>query len=458
MAAPCLAQTNGGFDRVELPAPASSPLDVSNAADPVLGMARNFDDSSGLISAIRGALRQNPRVGQSEARVAEFDALRDVQEMSRVPDVFLTLQGREVFAREFSNDPDNVLERSRARGRTDATFQIQQTLIDFGATTNRIEGAKLRVDAAEFELEAARTRIALQVIASWYEIFAYRMLIDLETDHIGEQVRLGTYIDQRIAQGVTAETEKARVDSTLALARGQLARYRRLAASAEARFLEYTGTRPPRDLGRAPPPSLPVANLAEVEQLARSAPFVRAAQVRAEAAARDARAARADRLPQLSAGIEGGRYGLFDTDEGEDYDVRGVVTLRQSFFTGAIPQARASEARAIGDAAEARAVEDEAVREASIGYSDLEALDAELAALETGYVAARTTRDAVTERFAALRGDLLNVLQSEDEFVSVAASYLQTLVDRDTARYALLARMGVLLDTIGIEDEEFSER
>ena len=42
--------------------------------------------------------------------------------------------------------------------------------------------------------------------------------------------------------------------------------------------------------------------------------------------ASEARAARADRLPQITAGIDAGRYGVFENDR--DYDIRGRVALR----------------------------------------------------------------------------------------------------------------------------------
>ena len=59
----------------------------------------------------------------------------------------------------------------------------------------------------------------------------------------------------------------------------------------------------------------------------------------------------------------------------------------------------------------------------------------------------------LAERFRYARGSLFDVLQAEEAYFSVAGSYIQTLTERDAARYVLLARTGRLLDALGVTTE-----
>ncbi|MGB7406402.1 MAG: TolC family protein, partial [Pacificimonas sp.] len=171
----------------------------------------------------------------------------------------------------------------------------------------------------------------------------------------------------------------------------------------------------------------------------------------------ESRAADAERLPLVTAGVDGGRYGLFDTDEGQDYDVRARVNVTQRFFAGSFPRALAQRARARAERFRAEAAEEEAAREAIIAWADVGALKDQVASLEVNYIASRRTRDVLAERFRFARGDLFDVLQAEDRYFGVAGNYIQALIERDAAHYVLLARTGRLLDALGIEARGIAE-
>jgi adhesin transport system outer membrane protein len=211
---------------------------------------------------------------------------------------------------------------------------------------------------------------------------------------------------------------------------------------------------PPPGTLRAPDPGLPDLSLDMATYLARVSPMVEAARENANAVYDDSRAAKAERLPQASLGVRGGYYGLFDEDPGDSYDVRAELQVTQEFFSGRFARADSAVARADAALARAEAVEEEAARDAAIAWADVRALDAELAALADNYIAARRTRDVLAERFRAARGSLFDVLQAEDTYFSVAGRYIQTLTERDAARYVLLARTGRLLEALDIERAE----
>ncbi len=354
--------------------------------------------------------------GTAEAAATEDEAVAVLGEArsALLPTVDATITSYRVISRDFSNDPTNIIERSRPVQRTDAILSAQQTIFDFGATARRISAAGARLRSAGADLEASADRVALNAVAAWYDLFAYRALVALTEAFLESQRELRAAVEFRIRQGASAEGDLPRIDSYIAQAQTRLARFRRLLASAEARFTELTGSPPPAALERAPAAMAGIMNRDDAALAAADAPEVRSARAIADASRQEARAMDADRLPQISAGIDAGRYGVFENER--DYDIRGRVAMRWRLLGNG--DARASQASARARAADARAdrIEEEAARDAAIAWSDVRALEQQLEALETAYIASRRSRDVIAERFRAARGTLFDIVAAEDAY------------------------------------------
>lgn len=280
-------------------------------------------------------------------------------------------------------------------------------------------------------------------------VFAYRALVLLTRSFVESQRDLRAAVEERVRSGVSAPGDLARVESYIASAETRLARFRRLLANAEARFAELAGTPAPPAIERAPTPPIPIVSRDAAAEAATRSPAVQSAERLAEAARHEARAARADRLPQIGIGVDAGRYGVFENER--DYDVRGRIALRQRLFGGVGERASQAQARARGSDARAARIREEAARDAAIAWSDVQALEEQLAALEASYIAARRSRDVIVERFRAARGSLFDVVAAEDIYFQAATAYIQAIAELDAARYVLLSRTGRLLEALAIE-------
>src|SRR4051812_20703998 len=310
-----------------LPAPSTDPLHIDFSGDPVLRLARHQTPPDQFRAVVGTAVERHPGTLEAEASTAEARAVVSEAYERRLPSVDLTVQNYQVLARQFSNDPNNIIERTRAHARTDAQLSITQNIFDFGASANRVSAAGARLRSAAADAEASADNIALTTIAAWYDVFAYRALVGLTENFVANQQELRAAVEERIRQGVSAPGDTARVESYLASAQTRLASFRRLMANAEARFTQLTGAPPPPSLERAPVAELPAMSKDAAALAAMSAPQPRAAQAGADAARREAKAIKADRMPQISVGLDAGRYGVFENTQ--DYDVRGRVTYRQ---------------------------------------------------------------------------------------------------------------------------------
>ena len=209
------------------------------------------------------------------------------------------------------------------------------------------------------------------------------------------------------------------------------------------------------DLGRAPPFDGPAMTKDAAAQAATTSPEARAARADADTARFQAKASRADTQPTVSAGIDAGRYGVFETDR--DYDIRGRLTARARLFGGVNARAEQAEARAAAAEARAQRIIEEGRRDAIIAWSDVVALQDQQATLERSYLAGRQSRDVLAERFRVARGSLFDVLASEDSFFETAVAYVQAVAELDAARYVLLSRTGKLLDALAIAPADATE-
>ena len=131
-----------------LPAPTQDPLAIDPNADPILSLVRRSEDLARFRQILATAIATNPATGEALARTAEARANRELAVSQRYPVADFTLSYFGTIARNFSDDPGNLLERSRPRSRTDALASIQQPLIDFGASANRVAAEQDRIVAA----------------------------------------------------------------------------------------------------------------------------------------------------------------------------------------------------------------------------------------------------------------------------------------------------------------------
>lgn len=439
-----------------LPAPSGDPLHIDPTADPILQLAHAQSPLATFQQVIGEAVARNPSLDEAIAQADEAKGVRGEARARALPVADLSISTFRIIDRAFSNDPNNVLERSRPSHRTDGLLRIQQPLIDFGSSLSRIRASEARLSAARVGIEDVGTQIALRAISAWYTVYGYRVLVRLSEAFATSQRSLRSSIEDRILQGAAAAGDVAQVDSYIASSDSQLADFRRQLAGAEAQYVAVIGHAPPAGLARAPEPSLAGIGTASLVADIDTLPAIRAAKLGADAARSDVRAVKSDLLPQLAGGIDAGRYGIIET--ARDYDIRGSLTLSLRLGGGGPQRVDQAQARADGADARLRRTRLDSQRDAEIALADVAALQAAQTAIEANYLASRRARDVLAERFRVSRGTLFDLLASQSNYFGVAARYVQTVIELDTARYALLARTGRLLPALAIQPAALEPR
>ena len=410
----------------------------------MLAFTASGTDHGVFDAAVAAAVSRHPRRAEAQAGIDVADAGRREVRAGLFPLVSASVIGSRSLARDFI-DTSAAVERLLPRGRADAGVGADQLLFDFGATGARIAGATARRRGAGAGADAAATAFALDAVAAWYQVVGFQALTDLTDALVARHRTILTDTAARVDAGVGAGGDIVRADAGLADAVGDAARTARSLAAARAQFRERFGAEAPVRPQRPAPAALAVVSADAAIVQSHCIPGIAVADAGADTAAAEARAVRRDALPRLSAGVMATRFNVLDP--GPNYDLRGQFSLRQSLSLGGAEAARTfgADARrraAIAAAATARL---EAERDAAIAFAEARILDDALLALGNAYRANRRNRDITAEQFRQSRGSLIDLLRTESDYFAAARALVLGGIERDLARYALLARTGGLL-------------
>lgn len=213
----------GAQDATDLPEPVTAPLKIDFADDPVLSLAQTTADPETFRAIVVAALQDSPAT--REAIALENAAAARVTEArsARLPVIDVNLASFRTFDRQFTNDPQNLIERSRPRARTDFNLNFVQPIFDFGSAAATTRAAAARLRAAGFQREAKAGEVAGDMVIAWTRVFGYQGLERLFEGFLAAQDGLDEAIERRILQGVSAEGDRARVASLRAQGAVQLA-------------------------------------------------------------------------------------------------------------------------------------------------------------------------------------------------------------------------------------------
>lgn len=443
LAAPSAAQ-------LVLPAPSREPQAIDFAGDPLLGFLARAVAPEAFRQVIADAVASHPASGEAAAGTAAAVAARQQLRSGLFPTLNASIIASRSLGRGFENN-SVIVESLAPRGRTDGQIGAEQLLFDFGATGGRIAGASARIRAARAEAGRSVTATTLDAVEAWYQLLGYQALTELSAALVERHRGILGDTRTRVAAGLGAGGDTVRAEAGLADAIADSARYARSLADIRARWRQVFGREAPLRPDRPALPASSAGDAAIAMAMSHSVPEVAIALAAAEALRAEARAVRGDALPRLSAGVGGTRYDAFNA--GNNYDVRGQVVLRQSLSVGGAEAARTREVKARARAAEFAGdrVIAEAEGDAEAAFADARILDGSVSALADAYRANRRSRDTMAEQVRLSRGSLYDLLRAEQEYFAAAQGLLQGSVERDIARYRLLARTGELLPLFAID-------
>jgi len=407
-----------------------------------------------LREAVRHTILTNPTVGASVAnRRASFFQLQQARGR------YLPTVDVELFAgptmldrpQGLSSDINNDWYGPRQAGVT-----ARQVLFDGFNRANDLYRAAAVIDAAALRvLESSETQ-ALNAIEAYIDVRRHGKLLQISADNVRRHQELLSLIRTRFDGGKAPRSSVDQSIERLDSARAVGEEIRQAFLEAQARFKAVIGLEPERTEVVGLPHGLPVSKKEAVDIGLDANPAIRAAAANVDVVSYEKKQARSTYFPTVA--VEGnlifGRDISGTLGRNHEYGARVVVTW--NLFDGFIKSNRQRElTERLGQVELERDVEARNVVEAiERAWAAYLTGGARVAALSRQEKTARKVRASYLEEFELDKRSLLDLLDSEAALFSVRFSVESARAIRKFAAYQLLASMGMLLDTVGVDAPE----
>jgi TolC family type I secretion outer membrane protein len=354
-----------------------------------------------------------------------------------------------------SNDPVFVPGVSSVPAYDDdskaVTLSARQLVWDFGAVNHQIDGRRAVEFSVQARAQAKRSELTLRALAAWMEVFRARQIVAASQMNVLSRQQILRFIEERTELGASATSDVLRARARLADAQAAGVAARNQLTSAEAVYLEFFDQAPPAGIALPQLPALDMARAAELARIVEASPLVAEAQRQADAAAAEARAARAALLPSIALDLSLRRRDLGGAGTpGTDWSAG--LAVRQNVFNGGADQARAAQAEQ--RAREARLAETNLRRQLeralSQAYADIGNSNTAVLARKDAAQVAAVALEAVREQFAFRRGSLLDLLRAQEELHQATRDLIDALADQTLSRYRFLHLAADLTPLFGV--------
>lgn len=408
-----------------------------------------------LEDVVRTVVQTNPRVqALSDSRNAVDDELRRARGLY-LPQ--LDVEASPGYSRNRTTTTGGETRRTGWDDSYDASIIASQRLFDGFQAANETDRQIARARSAAARVFESAEFQGLSAIVAYTDVWRARELVELSLANVRMHEDMLSSMEQRQAQGGGSLADVAQTEARLARSRDTVLQNQIALRDAEAAYERVTGQAPTAvSLPPVPTQALPTSLEEVLAQVLEGNPTVRIFDADVEVAQKEAALADQPLYPQLR--LEGGqtysenRNGLRQRDEST------FVVLRASWNLYRGGSDIANRRAALLRESEAKNYRLDAVREAteSIRQSwnaydfGRERLDMLQAAVDFS----EQTRDSYLQQFTVGQRTLLDVLDAENELF-VASGQLRTAeANHALAAYRLLAEMGRLLETLGVEPPE----
>jgi len=401
-------------------------------------MTAAFSDSAQLRRVVDEVLANNRDLRAAAARLKQAEALADAAGARRLPSVSA---GANASRQRAPNDLGQFRDFNSYGVNATAGWEVDlwgRVAATAQAAGYDAQSAALDRDAAQLSLAATALNLQAQLIG-----LGHRLKLAKETLLVQNQVL--ELVKARVGAGRGTAVDQARAEALVAQTSASVPALRNAACLTRLQ-LDVLRGQPPADCDKAdsdPLPPMPEPRLVSLGTLPDPAvllaqrPDVKAAAVRAQAAAARAQVAWAARWPTLGLtgqiGWSAGSSGDLFKSATQIHSLAGA--LNWNFLDFGARKSEETAARAGFDAAVAAAEQAQltALQDAQGSLSTLRESEQQTAAQATAAEASQRARDLALKRYEAGVTDFYALLSAEQERLAAADALIQVQTIRATA-------------------------
>jgi adhesin transport system outer membrane protein len=338
--------------------------------------------------------------------------------------------------------------------RREASVRLTQNLFEGFATENEIKRQQHRLNAAAYQVQAKANQIALQMTEAYLNLIKEQELLKLAEENVNTHQTILDQIQQRFDSGVGNQVEVDQVKARLALAQSNKMAAQNNYNDVLSRFHRVLGRFPDSDLLA---PNLDVKLPSNIDDAVNIAllnhPSVLSANADiAEAQAQHATSAR-NYYPRIDLEVQKTYDHNIDGIEGYNEDFQAMLRLRYNLYNGGRDKAeRSRTASAMHQAVEIRNnTRRQAIENLRYAWNAYQYVGSQLEYIQAHIKLTYETLEGYRQQFSLGRRSLLDLLNTEDEYISALRTALTSENEYKLAQYRILNGMGHLLDTLNIQ-------
>lgn len=338
--------------------------------------------------------------------------------------------------------------------RTESSLLLVQTLYDGGFRSAEVDRQGSRVDSAAYRVRERAEAIALDAVRSYLDTLRSLEIVELAKENVEKHRRTLNEIQDRVRAGQSGIGDDQQALARLAAAEDTLVETMRALDDAEITYQRVVGVQPANlELPEFSDGVLP-DKIDDIVAIALdSNPDIKFASSDIKTSDAEIRATQASYYPTVNLEVGASADNNLDGVEGHNDDFLAMVRLRYNLYRGGIDEGREKEAVARKAETEQRKRRFERLVEEEVrrSWSSLARSEARAEVLAAAVVANTEVASTYKQEFEIGQRDLLDLLDADNELFNSRTSLVTVQYSVRFAKYRLLATMGRLNATLGVD-------
>jgi len=416
-------------------------------ADELLNPYMNELEYISFIQEVGDAVSSHPEYLSSLDSLKAAGASLKGTKSNLLPQIRFAIDSNNQLDKSFEDGGNNLFEKSRSDHKTDATITVSQLLYDFGATRNDISKSKALFDAQRADLSSTILDLIYRSVISYINVSAYTIFTNTINESYERHTSIKKRIEQKVEGGLSAPRELSRAQARQAEAYAKLITVRQNLSRAISEYRIYF---PTSELPKKLPPdnlSIQFRNIEESRQLMmQNNPDILRAISSLQASIFNISKVRGESLPRLDLEVRGSQYNL--SEQSDEYDVYSGLNLSYDVYNGGKRRALNEQAKAESSAymnnkdAVIRKIE----AEMRNSLQNIKLIPDNINAYQDAYKANKQSQYFANEQFQTSNVLLLDLLQTERDFLESSQALIEALRSSQIERYTYMKLTGELGD------------
>lgn len=405
-----------------------------------------------LQQAIADMLRDNPDVQEARQEILA----REHEIRGAKAEYLPTLDAEAGVGREWTDSPATRTANGSAvtLTREEAALRLRQVVYDGFSAANEVDRQKARYKSAIFNAIDIQENAALRASQAYINVLRNAELLALLKQSLDQHQNIFDQMSLRSERGVSSKADVDQIEVRLSLATSDFIAGKNNFLDSLSQFQGLVGYIPDASEMEVPGiDSLPVSLDESLKIAFDLHPTIKSAQADIEAAEAQYAAAKSSYHPTLH--IEGDRTWNEDIDGvvGENEDWVIALRLRYNIYNGGRDVARRKQtAELLQQAKEIhRGAQWETEEGMRLSWYAYEATLQQLEHLEVHVNSVTSTKEAYVQQFNIGKRTLLDLLDTEREFIRAKQTYANTKYDHLYSQIRVLNSSGQLTKTLGVQ-------